>query len=53
MGPSYRRITEDIGLLEKVRLNLLIIYNYDYHLTEFIITFLFYIHKYELWIFVH
>jgi hypothetical protein len=48
MGPRYHRITENDGLLEKVGTNLLIIYNYDYHLTEFIITYLFYIHKYVL-----
>jgi hypothetical protein len=45
MGPRYRQITENDGLLEKIETNLLIAYNYGYDLTEFIITYLFYIHK--------
>jgi hypothetical protein len=47
--PDYRKW----WILEKVGTDLLIIYNYDYHLTELIITYLFYVHKCVLWIFVY
>jgi hypothetical protein len=51
MGQRYRRITENDGLLGKVGTNLLSCtaqhrrFRIDYHLTEFIIIYLFYIHK--------
>jgi hypothetical protein len=51
MGPRYRQITKNDRLLEKVRTNLLSCtaqhgsFRIDYHLTEFIIIYLFYIHK--------
>jgi hypothetical protein len=51
MGSRYHRITENDGLLEKVRTNLLSCtaqhrsFKTDYHLTEFVIIYLFYIHK--------
>jgi hypothetical protein len=59
MGPRYRWITENDGLLEKVEKNLLSCtaqyrsFRIDYHLTEFIINYLFYVNKYVLRIFVH
>jgi hypothetical protein len=51
MGPRYRRITQNDGLLEKVATNLLSCIAQhrsvipDYYLTEFIIIYVFYIHK--------
>jgi hypothetical protein len=52
MGPRYRRFTENDGLLENVEINLLSCtaqyrsFRIDDHLTEFIIIYSFYIHKY-------
>jgi hypothetical protein len=49
--PRYRRITENDGLLDKVGTILLSFtekhrsFRVDYHLTEFIIIYLFYISK--------
>jgi hypothetical protein len=50
MGPRHRRVTENDGLLEKVVTNLLSCtvkhrsFRIDYHLTEFIIIYLFILH---------
>jgi hypothetical protein len=54
MEPRYGRITENGGLLEKVGTNLLSCtaqhksFRIDYHLTECIIIYLFYMHKFVL-----
>jgi hypothetical protein len=56
MGPRYRPITENDGLMENVGTNLLSCtaqhrsFRIDYHLTEFINIYLFYIHKCVQWI---
>jgi hypothetical protein len=54
MGPRYRQFTENDGLLDKVGTNLLSCtaqhrsFRIDYHLTKFIIIYLFYLHKFVL-----